>query len=122
MRKKQIIILLFILTILATGCSKMSVESLAFPISEDMQLDSTRTNKVDKVNVELSTYTVKDGNLDSFLFEYEELLNSEGWVTTQNLKPNGLVIEKNNEKVTIIAYEKNGNLLVDIIPTPNVEN
>lgn len=118
MKRIKIIVLLVFLLILFTGCSTSSVKSLGFPIRDDMKLESTRTNEVHKENVELSTYSVANGELSNFLFEYEKTLNEEGWETVQNLKPNGLVVEKNEKEVTVIAYEENNTLFVDVIPTP----
>lgn len=109
------------LLIFATSCKTSSVKSLGFPIRDDMKLESTRTNKVYKENVELSTYSVQNADLGSFLSEYEKALNDEGWKTTNNLKPNGIVVEKNSKKVTIIAYKENNTLLVDVIPTPKAK-
>lgn len=106
------------------GCNQSkieSVESLNFPIREDMTLESSYESSVEDIKVEVSTYIVKGGTLDSFLFEYEKSLNEDNWVTARNLKPNGIVVEKNNKSVTILAYEQEGKLLVDIIPTPKIE-
>jgi hypothetical protein len=118
-KNRAVIFLLVIISIFSIGCSnKYTVESLDVPIEENMKLESTKEGETEGKTVELSAYVVENGALDSFLFEYEKKLNDKGWKTTNNLKPNGLVVEKNNKKVTILAYEREGNLMVDVIPTP----
>jgi len=106
------------------GCSSPnieSVESLNFPIMENMTLESTYESTVDDSIVEVSTYIVENGSLNSFLFEYEKYLNENNWLTSRDLKPNGLIVEKNNKSVTILAYEEEDKLMVDIIPTPEIK-
>lgn len=123
MKKIKIIVLLIILSILISSCSGIiSVNSLDFPINENMKLESTRENEVDGKTVELSTYSVQNGDINSFLFEYEEILNNKGWETASNLKPRGLTVKKDKNEVTIIIYEKDNTLLVDIIPAPKENN
>jgi len=117
-KKRAILFLIICVSIFSIGCSKTTVESLDFPIEESMKLESTREGKAEGETVELSTYVVQNGSLDLFLFEYEKKLNDNGWKTTSDLKPRGLVVEKNNKAVTILAYEKEGKLMVDLIPTP----
>ncbi len=124
MKKYFILFLILSIVIIMSGCNQSkieSVESLSFPIREDMTLESSYESSVEDIKVEVSTYIVKGGTLDSFLFEYEKSLNEDNWVTARNLKPNGIVVEKNNKSVTILAYEQEGKLLVDIIPTPKIE-
>lgn len=122
MKKINILILLFILGILTTSCGgSTSVETLDFPISEDMKLESSRESEIDNEKIELSTYSVEGGDINKFLFDYEKILNGKGWKTINNLKPRGLTVEKDSKEVTIIIYEENDTLLVDIIPTPKEE-
>lgn len=124
MKKYSILSLILFLLIVMIGCTTTnieSVESLNFPVEDNMILESTNKNTVEDINVESSTYTVQNGNLNSFLFEYEKNLNEKGWITVNDLKPNGLVVEKNNKTVTILAYEHENKLMVDILPTPKVK-
>lgn len=124
LKKYYLLFFLFSLIIILVGCSSsnmQSVESLNFPIREDMVLESNYESSVEDTSVEVSIYVVENGSLNSFLFEYEKNLNENGWTTARDFKPNGLVVEKNNKAVTILAYEQEGKLMVDIIPTPKVE-
>ena len=118
MKNRAILYLIICISIFSIGCSKTTVESLDIPIEESMKLESTKEGEAEGETVELSTYVVQNGNLDSFLFEYEKKLNDKGWKTTSDLKPRGLVVEKNDKTVTILAYEREGKLMVDVIPTP----
>ena len=124
LKKYSILFLIFSLIIITAGCrtsNKESVETLDFPIRENMTLASTYKSSVENTDVEVSIYEVKNGSLNTFLNEYEKDLNDNGWVTTRNLKPNGLVVEKNSKSVTVLCYEQEDKLLVDIIPTPMTE-
>ncbi|WIV13300.1 hypothetical protein [Proteiniborus sp. MB09-C3] len=124
MKKYKIFPLIAFLIILTFGCSAetiQSVKSLNFPLRDDMNLESTNTSTVNDVEIESSTYTVQNGDLSSFLFEYEKNLNEKGWATVNDLKPSGLVVEKSNKTVTILAYEQDNKLMVDILPTPKAK-
>lgn len=124
MKKYSILFLIFSLIIIMTGCgsaNQESVETLDFPIRENMTLESTYKSSVEDTDVEVSIYEVKNSSLNTFLSEYEKDLNDSGWVTTRDLKPNGLVVEKNNKSVTVLCYEQENKLMVDIIPTPMSE-
>ncbi len=118
MKSRAMLYMIICTIVLFVGCSKTTVESLDVPIEENMKLESTKEGETEGETVELSTYVVQDRSLESFLFEYEKTLNDKGWETTSDLKPRGLVVEKNNKAVTIIAYEREGKLMVDVIPTP----
>lgn len=124
LKKHSILFLIFSLIVIMTGCrtsNKQSVETLDFPIRENMTLESTYKSSVENTEVEVSIYEVKNGSLNTFLSEYEKDLNDSGWVTTRDLKPNGLVVEKNSKSVTVLCYEQESKLMVDIIPTPMAE-
>lgn len=124
LKKHSILFLIFSLIVIMTGCrtsNKQSVETLDFPVRENMTLESTYKSSVENTEVEVSIYEVKNGSLNTFLSEYEKDLNDSGWVTTRDLKPNGLVVEKNSKSVTVLCYEQESKLMVDIIPTPMAE-
>lgn len=118
--KKIKILSMFLILILLGACStgpkEISVGSLEIPILDSMNLEDVVNNEIDGVNVEGSSYSVEDGQLDTFLQEYEQVLNEDGWVTTSNMQPNGLKIEKKDQEVTILVYERENQLFIDLIP------
>jgi len=116
--KKIKLISLFILMILIiSGCSKdINVERLNFPLLDNMKLEDSVNNVVDKTNVETTSYSVENASIDTFLNDYEKTLNDDGWETISDMKPNGLSVKKNNQKVTLLAYERSNILYVDVIP------
>lgn len=121
---KRIFVLIMILSVIvfATGCSsRISVKSLELPINDNMELKETFNKKVEKTKIEISTYEIKNESLDKFLEGYEQELKDAGWTTKNNMKPHGLVVEKDANTVTFIVYEESDKLLVDIIPTPKAE-
>lgn len=119
MKKYNYLLLLGLLVLFFIGCSKVqSVESLNFPLMDNMKLEKTYTTEIEGQSIEPTTYIVESGKLETFLFEYEELLKKNNWVITNDLKPSGLIVEKNEKKVTILAYEESNILKADIIPTP----
>lgn len=119
MKKYKYLFLLGFLVLFFIGCNKIdSVKSLGIPLMDSMKLEESYTTEVEGVSIEPATYIVENGKFETFLFEYEELLKESDWVTVNDLKPNGLVVEKNQKKVTFLAYEEAGVLKVDIVPTP----
>lgn len=121
---KRVLVLIMVLSIgvFAVGCSsKMSVESLELPIKDNMELKETYNKKVEKNKIEISTYEIKNDSLDTFLEGYEKDLEEVGWTTKSNMKPNGIVAEKDDNTVTFIVYEVSEKLLLDIIPTPKAD-
>lgn len=119
MRKILVLIIALSMIIFATGCStRVSVKSLGLPINDNMELKETHNKKIEKTKIEISTYEIKDESLETFLDSYEPQLNNAGWATRTNMKPNGIVVQKEDITVTFIVYEDSGKLLVDIIPTP----
>lgn len=121
---KRILVLIMILSIIVftAGCSsRISVKSLGLPINENMELKETYNKKVEKTKIEISTYEIKNETLDTFLEAYEQELKDSGWTTRTNMKPYGVVVEKDENTVTFIVYEQSDQLLVDIIPTPKAE-
>lgn len=121
---KRILVLIMILSIIVftTGCSsRMSVKSLGLPINDNMELMETYNKKVEKTRIEISKYEIKNESLNTFLEGYEQELKDAGWTTRTNMKPHGVVVEKDDNTVTFIVYEESDKLLVDIIPTPRAE-
>ncbi|MBC8587555.1 hypothetical protein [Paratissierella segnis] len=121
---KRILVLIITLSIgiFTVGCSsKLSVESLDIPIKDNMELKETYNKKIEKTKMEISTYEIKNENLDTFLEGYEKDLEKDGWTTRTNMKPNGIVSEKDDNSVTFIVYEDSEKLLLDIIPTPKAD-
>lgn len=122
MRKKMFLLYLLSIMIIIAGCnSKISVKSLGIPITDNMTIKETYESSEDGQNIIISTYTLENESLDTFLYDYEKTLNENGWNTINNLKPRGLVMEKNGQNITLILYEESNQLLLDIIPTPKIK-
>lgn len=122
MRKRMFPLYLLSILIIIAGCnSKVSVESLGIPITDNMTVKETYESSEEGQNIIISTYTLENEILDTFLANYEQTLNEKGWSTINNLKPRGLIMEKNGQNVTLILYEESNQLLLDIIPTPKIK-
>lgn len=122
MKKKIFLLYLISILIIIVGCnSKISVESLGIPITDNMTVKETFESNEEGQNIIISTYTLENETLETFLSNYEQTLNENGWNTINNLIPRGLVMEKNGQNVTLILYEESNMLLLDIIPTPKIK-
>lgn len=122
MRKRILLIYLLSILIIIVGCnSKVSVESLGIPITDNMIVKDTYESNVEGQNIIISTYTLENETLETFLYNYEKTLNENGWTSVNDYKPSGLMVEKDNQKVTLVLYEELNELLLDIIPTPKIK-
>lgn len=115
---KKLLIVLCIL-LLITSCSPKISYTKEFPYLPSYKDMVTISDKENENQEQVSdskkvTYSIKNGDLENILTEYETILHEDGWKTVIDGKPNMLQLEKDQHTALIVAYNKDNEIRLDI--------
>ncbi|SHK14475.1 hypothetical protein [Paramaledivibacter caminithermalis] len=115
--KKVVIVLLCLVGLISISCGRSynySEEATYLPVHKNMTFQSVdkgeKENELTKI-----VYTMDNIDFENALAEYEETLTQDGWSIVTDSKPNLIEVKKDNHIATVIAYEKDNKVYLDIM-------
>jgi len=95
--------------------------NIKIPTTKYMEYLSTETQVIEGKPFTVRTYTVKEGDLENFILDYEKILNKAGWTTVYKLKPNYLHVIKDDDEIIVLPYSQSGKLILKVIIDPKAK-
>lgn len=115
--KRFLLLLIIILVFTTIGCAQRNMKMEDFPelpLMGNMELEKNKDSDFVGYPEGVSTYVIEGQDMSSFLDEYEETLNTEGWTVIERRNNSAIDVKKNGYEASVIVYRSEGKLKADI--------
>lgn len=125
MKYRLLITIFSILMVLGlAGCQTKDTdkeETTDVPVQANMELqtsdEETGADTEQDSDRPSATYTVKEGEYETFLSDYEKDLVDEAWKVTMDAKPDFLILTKDKKEIKIMPVQLDEGITVHVYET-----